>query len=125
MSFRCRLATVHETLDGFQHLGIRRYPGETQFFAMHGRIAADPQSKEPINDFIVFGDTELGGATREAVFRNLRIRKAPPRNPDLDTEDPESLPAILKEVDFYPECPEARKLLAGALSEQGRSAEAL
>jgi len=111
--------------DGFQHLGIRRYPGQTHMYAMHGLVVADRQPSQPLNDFIVFGDSNRVGMTGEAVFRNLRIRKAPPITIGLNSESPESLPALRQAVDYYPECPEARKQLAGALAEQGQAAEAL
>jgi tetratricopeptide (TPR) repeat protein len=110
--------------DGFQHLAIRRYPGETRMYAMHGLFMAH-RNEEPANDFIVFGDLErFGGVTGDAVFRNLRIRRAPPRV-NVNSENPDSLPALQADVDYYPECPDARKMLALGLVEQGRPAEAL
>lgn len=118
------LGTDLERVDGFQHLGVRRYPGETRMYAMHGLLAND-RSDEPVNDFIAFGDLEqFAGVTGEAVFRNLRIRKAPPKVTGR-TENPKTLPALLEAVDYYPECPDARKTLAQAYAEQGRPAEAL
>ncbi|QDT56053.1 hypothetical protein Pan44_41030 [Caulifigura coniformis] len=114
-----------QPVDGFQHLGIRRYPGETHMYAMHGLVVADRQPSQPLNDFIVFGDSNRTGVTGEAVFRNLRIRKAPPITAGLNSESPRSLPALRQGVEYYPECPEARKQLAGALAEQGQAAEAL
>jgi tetratricopeptide (TPR) repeat protein len=110
--------------DGFLHLGIRRYPDETQMFAMHGRFLTD-RNNEPVNDFILFGDTKHFGVTGEATFRNLRIRKAPPKVPGLNSERADSLPAYFSAVEYYPECPEARRMLAAALAAQGRETEAL
>jgi tetratricopeptide (TPR) repeat protein len=110
--------------DGFQHLAIRRYPGETRMYAMHGLFLAD-RNEDPLNDFILFGDLHTPtGFTGEAVFRNLRIRRAPPKVTGR-VENPKTLPALLEAVDYYPECPEARKVLADALMQQGRLTESL
>lgn len=110
--------------DGFLHLGVRRYPGETQMFAMRGRFLAD-RNNEPVNDYLAFGDVDRAPVTGEAIFRNLRIRRAPPKIPGLHSERPDSLPGYQQAVDYYPECPEARRLLAAALAAQGQPAQAL
>ena len=64
------------------------------------------------------------GFTGEAVFRNLRIRRAPPKVTGR-VENPKTLPELQEAVDYYPECPEAHKTLADALMQQGRLTESL
>ncbi len=111
--------------DGFMHIGIRRYEGETQFFGMHSMMGRDADPDEPMTDFISFGDTARGQVADEIVLRNLRIRRAPLKPKMVTPEHPDNLLVLQEFVDFYPECPEARTRLANALALQGKPAEAL
>jgi hypothetical protein len=111
--------------DGFRHLGLRRYEGETEFFAMHNRIAVDRDQEEPMTDHVSFGDVVNQTMSKEIIFRNLRIRKLPPKPKAAALDHPDSLANARAFVEFYPECPEARTRLAMVLTIQGRPDEAL
>ena len=110
--------------DGFFPIALRRYKGETEYFGMRGRISIDFDSREPMSDYISFGDVSPEDVTKEVVFRNLRIRKARPKVRG-DDEDPATLAERRAAVDYYPECPDARMWLANSLVVQNQPAEAL
>ncbi|HVJ85410.1 MAG TPA: DUF4034 domain-containing protein [Caulifigura sp.] len=110
--------------DGFLHIALRRYKGETEYFAMHGRVSIDVDPREPMTDYVSFGDSGPEDVTKEAVFRNLRIRKAPQRVAGDDV-DPATLAAHRKAVEYYPKCPHALLGLANALVVHNQPNEAL